>query len=96
MQGLERNINDRLLQFLNASLLVDKQCGFQNSRSASKTHIHEAIAREHSLISIFLDKEKAYGMTWQYGNKNFWIIWKRLVLIKTSYPTEVFLSILHI
>jgi len=71
---MERIVNSRLLHFLNSrNLLVDEQCGFRKGRQTLDqlvklaSHIQEAIAKKHFLISVFLDIEKAYDMTWRYG-----------------------------
>lgn len=68
---MERIVNSRLLHFLNSrNLLVDEQCGFRKGRQTLDqlvklaSHIQEAIAKKHFLISVFLDIEKAYDMTW--------------------------------
>lgn len=71
---LERMVNARLLSYLESNhLLHPLQSGFRRSRSTLdnilmlETSIREAFVRQHHLVSIFFDIEKAYDHTWRYG-----------------------------
>ena len=71
---MERMVNRRLLFFLESqNLLNGHQCGFRKGRQTLdhlvnlENNIQQAFAKKEFLISVFLDIEKAYDMTWRNG-----------------------------
>ena len=74
---MERIINDRLTWLLEANnIITDYQSGFRRHRSTNdhlvrlETFIREAFIKKEHLVTIFFDLEKAYDITWKYGNMN--------------------------
>ena len=71
---LERLINDRLLDYLEANKKFSNiQCGCRRYKSTTdhlvrlENQIRTAFAKGEHFVSIFFDIEKAYDMTWRYG-----------------------------
>lgn len=71
---MERMVTDRLVHFLESKgALAEYQSGFRKGRStmdnviALDYEIKRAFANKESLISVFLDIEKAYDMLWREG-----------------------------
>ena len=70
---LERMINDRLVWYLESSLITEAQSGFRKTCSTMDHHVRFEtfvregfLSREH-VVSVFFDLEKAYDTTWKYG-----------------------------
>ena len=70
---MERMVNTRLLWYLeNNNLLTHHQSGFRKGRS-TKDHIlnlesiNKAYSNKESMLTTFLDIEKAYDMIWRKG-----------------------------
>ena len=71
---MERMINARLVWFLERNGLITKyQSGFRHNRSTTdqlirlESFIRNGIVRDHHVVSVFFDLEKAYDTTWKYG-----------------------------
>jgi ribonuclease HI len=70
----ERLINERLVWYLETNGYIDKyQSGFRKHRSTNdhlvrlEAFIRHAFRRNHHLVSVMFDLEKAYDTTWRYG-----------------------------
>ena len=71
---MERLVNNRLIWILEKNKILDKhQCGFRKNRSTidqlvrMETYIRDGLIRDHHVVSVFFDLEKAYDTTWKYG-----------------------------
>ena len=71
---VERLINERLVWYLETNGYIDKyQSGFRKHRSTNdhlvrlEAFIRHAFRRNHHLVSVMFDLEKAYDTTWKYG-----------------------------
>ena len=71
---MERMINNRLVWFLESSLLItEAQSGFRKTRSTMdhlvrfETFVREGFLKGEHVVSFFSDLENAYDTTWKYG-----------------------------
>lgn len=91
---MEWSVKSSPLDFLNIrNILVKEQRCFRKGCQTFdqlvklKSYIREALAKEHFLISVSLDTEKASDMTWWHGLLRklcFWITWK-LALVQSNF-----------
>ena len=72
---LERMSNTRFIWYHEKYGILDKsQCGFRKHRSTTdhlvslKRYVRDAFAPKQQAVDLFLDLEKAFKTTWQYGN----------------------------
>ena len=71
---MERMINDRLVWYLETSILnTEAQIGFRKTRSTMDHHVRfetfvgEGFLNGEDVVSIFFGLEKAFDTTWKYG-----------------------------
>ena len=71
---LERMINTRFIWYLEKYRILDRShCGFRKHRSTTdhlvslEKYLRDAFAQRQQAVGLFLDLEKAYETTWQYG-----------------------------
>ena len=71
---LERMINTRFIWYLEKSGILDRsQRGFRKHSStvdhlvSLERYVRDAFAQKQQVVGLFLDLEKAYESTWQYG-----------------------------
>ena len=71
---LERMINARLIWYLERYRILDRsQCCFGKHRSTTdylvslEKYLRDAFTQRQQAVGLFLDLEKAYETTWQYG-----------------------------
>lgn len=70
----ERMLNNRLIWILESqNILSNIQCGFRKNRSTVdhlirlETYIRKKFLKQHHVVAIFFDLEKAYDTVWNHG-----------------------------
>ena len=94
-------VYERLASYLEENgLLAKQQCGYRSNRSTVDHSVRLEIFMKYAfihnqhLVAVFLDLQKAYDTTWQYGIlNNLYSMGLRgnlPILLAIFYPTELF------
>ena len=95
---LERMINTSIIWYLEKYRILDRsQCGFRKHRSTTdhlvslERYLRDTFAQRQPVVGLFIDLEKAYETTWQYGiirDLHRFGLRGRLPVFVSEYPRE--------